>query len=198
MIWLWCSDWLLLIQMMCTHWRITSWHAGVTCVLLQFLLLSYFLCYGWVCCIQLCLGWPLYIGTQVHFHVVSMFLWWSICPNYWVAYGVWAYLTWVWVNCMFISAMLSLVKFHKVLSDLLSGCNKFDEFHYYCPRFFGMFFPPLFLLKFHFIFKFFIWLHVSMPIFAICALGLRFSNSAFVYLFFGFSFWHSSKIKDNK
>ena len=28
-------------------------------------------------------------------------------------------------DCMFISAMLSLVKFQKVLSDLLSGCNRF-------------------------------------------------------------------------
>ena len=49
-------------------------------------------------------------------------------------------------------------------------------------------------------------LHVSVSILAMYALDLRFNSSAFVYTFVylifglsrGFSFWHSSKMKDNK
>ena len=41
-----------------------------------------------------------------------------------------------------------------------------------------------------------------MSILAMCAFDLSFSKSAFVYLIFGlsrgFSFWHSSRMKDNK
>ena len=99
---------------------------------------------------------------------------------------------------MFISAMLSFFEFHMVLSDLLSSLSKFWWTPLLLSQVLWHICPPLFLLKFHFIFKCFTWLHVSVPILVICALVLRFSNSGFEYLIFAFSFWDSSKIKDNK
>ena len=97
MTWWWSSDLLLWLQMMCAHWRNISWHASVFCIILQFLLPSYFLCCASLCCIQLFLSWTLCIDNLVYFHIVSRFLWWSTCPDCWVACDVWACLIWVWL-----------------------------------------------------------------------------------------------------
>ena len=89
-------------------------------------------------------------------------------------------------DCMFTSAILSLIGFLKVLSDLSIGhsklwCIPVLESHILCPSPF----PPLFLLKVLSMFRFFICLHISMSILVVCALNLRFSRWAFVYLIFG-------------
>ena len=124
MIWLRCSDWLSAIQRMCIHWRIVSSPADVICIWLQFLLLSSFLCLRWVCCIQQCLGLLLYIGTWVHFHIVSHVSVTNTMSMLFTCMWCMSMSSLGLIDCMFTSTVLSLIRFLKVLSDLLSGYSK--------------------------------------------------------------------------
>ena len=77
------------------------------------------------------------------------------------------------VDCIFVSAMLSFVKFHEVLFYLLSGLSRFWWIPLLLSHVLQHVCLPLFLLKFCFILRFCIWLHMPVSILVAFALGLR-------------------------
>ena len=99
-----------------------------------------------------------HVSLTTHMSMLLSYMWCMIISNLGLR------------DCMLTNAMLSLVGFQKVLWDLFSGHNKL----WWVPLLLSkileyVFFPPLFLLKFHFIFKF-LYDYMCQWLFLLCLL----------------------------